>query len=56
MVEVSLAKARANIHEAQRNNESSYDPEYIPEGPFYRNHNAFHRYITTLTIMNHKQI
>ncbi|KAL1545767.1 putative glycosyltransferase isoform X1 [Salvia divinorum] len=43
MVEASLAKARANIHEVHSNNESSYDAGYIPEGPFYRNPNAFHR-------------
>ncbi|XP_057779312.1 probable glycosyltransferase At5g03795 [Salvia miltiorrhiza] len=43
MVEASLAKARANIHEAQRSNESSDDADYVPQGPFYRNPNAFHR-------------
>ncbi|KAL0338550.1 UNVERIFIED_CONTAM: putative glycosyltransferase [Sesamum angustifolium] len=41
MVEASLAQARATIHEAQRNNETSYDPDYVPTGPMYRNPNAF---------------
>ncbi|KAL2250708.1 probable glycosyltransferase At5g03795 [Sesamum indicum] len=43
MVEASLAQARATIQEAQRNNETSYDPDYVPTGPMYRNPNAFLR-------------
>lgn len=43
MVEASLAEARANIQEAQHNNETSFDADYVPEAPFYRNPNAFHR-------------
>ncbi|KAL0309620.1 UNVERIFIED_CONTAM: putative glycosyltransferase [Sesamum radiatum] len=43
MVEASLAQARATIHEAQRNNETSYDPDYVPTGPMYRNPHAFLR-------------
>ncbi|KAK4392120.1 putative glycosyltransferase [Sesamum angolense] len=40
--EASLARARARIQEAQRNNQTSYDPDYVPNGPMYRNPNGFH--------------
>ncbi|CAA0830417.1 Probable glycosyltransferase [Striga hermonthica] len=43
MAEASLARARAAIHEAQHNNETSFDPDYVPEGPFYRNPISFHK-------------
>ncbi|KAL0336955.1 UNVERIFIED_CONTAM: putative glycosyltransferase [Sesamum calycinum] len=41
--EASLARARARIQEAQRSNQTSYDPDYVPNGPMYRNPNGFHR-------------
>ncbi|KAL6521157.1 hypothetical protein OROGR_017726 [Orobanche gracilis] len=43
LVEASLAQARATIQEAQHDNETSYDPDYVPTGPFYQNAKAFHR-------------
>ncbi|XP_075510073.1 putative glycosyltransferase At5g03795 [Primulina tabacum] len=42
-VEASLARARATIQEARRNNETSYDSEYVPTGPMYRDPISFHR-------------
>ncbi|XVF81396.1 hypothetical protein PTKIN_Ptkin15bG0151800 [Pterospermum kingtungense] len=45
-VEANLARARASIKEAAlvRNLTSIHqDPDYVPQGPIYRNANAFHR-------------
>lgn len=42
-VEASLARARATIQEARRNNETSYDSDYVPTGPMYRDPISFHR-------------
>lgn len=47
-IEKNLAKARYSIREASkiRNLTSTLqDPDYVPQGPIYRNANAFHRYI-----------
>jgi len=49
-IEEKLAKARYSIREASkiRNLTSTLqDPDYVPQGPIYRNANAFHRYIYT---------
>ncbi|PHT36809.1 putative glycosyltransferase [Capsicum baccatum] len=42
-VEAGLGQVRAAIREAQSKNQTSNDPEYVPEGPCYWNPKAFHR-------------
>lgn len=43
-VEAGLGQVRAAIREAESKNQTSNDPEYVPEGPCYWNPKAFHRY------------
>ncbi|RVX08290.1 putative glycosyltransferase [Vitis vinifera] len=45
-LEAGLARARSSIREAARNGSlksTHEDPDYVPQGPIYRNANAFHR-------------
>lgn len=55
MVEARLVQAREAIKEAARNRDSTSileDPDYVPQGPIYRNAHAFHRYIKYFMHLN----